>query len=120
VVSVSCGLEQFPKRHELLKDWTMCLDFDNHFLLNSHHNATRDPGEHDLYDHLMSTKIFTLIVNKIFTRAPNITRNYNLDLKLLTISYQLRALYPRRNWTGWTKKPLKTHLPYIGITHIFS
>ena len=42
------------------KDWTACLEYDNHARLNSQHNWG------DLYDHLMSMRIFTLIMNKIF------------------------------------------------------
>jgi hypothetical protein len=68
----------------------------------------------DLYDHLMSTRIFTLIMNKIFRGAPKIMRkglqphfgfaNY---LILISVSYDtrkiglvgesdhLRPIYPR-------------------------
>ena len=43
-----------------------------------------------IYDHLTSTKIFTLIMNKIITHTSFEycdENGYNLDVDLLTISY---------------------------------
>lgn len=40
--------------------------------LNSQHHLR------DLYDHLKSTEIFDLIINKIFIRAPCITRKVDM------------------------------------------
>lgn len=56
--------------------------YDNHSRLFCQHN--RD----DLYDHLMSTQIFTLMLNKILVRAPNMTRKVATasNWVLLTIS----------------------------------
>ena len=55
----------------------------------------------DLYDHLTSTRISTLIMNKmIFIRAPKIRREggYGVDLELLTISCSsLCVPYNRRS-----------------------
>ena len=45
-------------------DWVVCSKYDNHFSFNSEHNLG------DMFDHLMSTRIFTLIMNKIFIRSP--------------------------------------------------
>ena len=39
------------------RDWTTCLKYDEHPKLND---------EHTWDDHLMSTKIFTLIMDKTF------------------------------------------------------
>ena len=48
-------------------------------------------GMSTLYDHLMSTRIFTLMVNKIHIRAPKVHEEsgYGLDLDSQTISYYL-------------------------------
>jgi hypothetical protein len=42
------------------REWPTCSKYDNHSKFNSQHNWE------DLHDHLMSTRIFTLIINKIF------------------------------------------------------
>jgi hypothetical protein len=47
-------------RHLFKRDWSTCSKYDIHSRFNNQHN-----GE-DLYDHLMSTRIFTLMMNKIF------------------------------------------------------
>ena len=39
-----------------------CSKYDNYFKFNSQHNS----GKGGLYDHLMSTRIITLIMNKFF------------------------------------------------------
>ena len=55
----------------------------------------------DLYDHLMSTRIFTLIVNMIFMSFQNHEESgYGLDLDLLTISLLTIGYdsYPKRSW----------------------
>jgi hypothetical protein len=39
----------------------------------------------DLYDHIMSTRVFTLIMNKVFVKAPNSMRQ-NLKIFILSIS----------------------------------
>ena len=61
-----CGLlwfqEWIPKRLVFRSDWTTCSKND------SQHN------QENLHGHLTSTKIFTLIMNKIFIRAPNIMK----------------------------------------------
>ena len=48
--------------------WTTCSKCDDRFRLDTQHN------QEDLYDHLMNTSNFTLIVNKIFICALKITR----------------------------------------------
>ena len=59
---VKCGPKNwhFLKRHVFKKDGTMFSKYVNHSRLNSQH----DQG--NLYDHLMSTRIFTLIMHMIF------------------------------------------------------
>lgn len=54
--------------------------------------------EGDLYDHLICTRISTMIMNKTFIRVPKFTRKvgYNLDLDLLTVSYKLIVSCSRR------------------------
>ena len=53
-----------PKRHVLKKIWTTRSCYANHSWLNSEHDCG------DLHDHLMSTRIFTLIMIEIFIWAP--------------------------------------------------
>ena len=48
------------ERHLFKRDWTASSEYDKHSRLNNHHTWG------DLYDHLMSTSIFTLIMSKIF------------------------------------------------------
>jgi hypothetical protein len=52
--------EWMPNKTVFERDWNTCSKYDNHFQLDSEDNLG------DLYDHLMSTQIFTLIMNKIF------------------------------------------------------
>ena len=54
------------------------------------------------YDHLISTRIFTIKFNKIFIQAPKKFRKvgYSLNLDLLSISYYSCVLYPRRRGLG--------------------
>jgi hypothetical protein len=53
-------------------NWTMFSKYDNYSRLNSRYNL----GGPDL----MSMRIFTLIINKIFIRAPKIMRNVVMAL----------------------------------------
>ena len=46
--------EHIPKRHVFKIGWTTCSKYDNWFKWKSQHD-----GE-DLYDHLMSTRLFTI------------------------------------------------------------
>lgn len=49
--------------------WTTCSEYDNHYEFNSQ----RDRG--DLYDHLMSTRIFfTMTMNNNFVLTPKLMR----------------------------------------------
>ena len=48
------------KRHVFKKNWTAHSKFVNHSTVNNQHNWE------DLYDHLMSMSIFTLIMDKTF------------------------------------------------------
>lgn len=56
--------------------------YGKHFKLNGQHIVEK--GE-ELYDFLMNTIIFTLIINKIFKRAKNIMRKATTNLDLLCI-----------------------------------
>lgn len=76
---VRCGSKNKTKRHIFAKDWTTCSDYDNHSKLHS-----QDDYKH-LHDHVMSTRILTLIMLKVFIRAPRIVRK--VVLNFLTISY---------------------------------
>jgi hypothetical protein len=55
-----CSKDKFEKRHMFKRDWSTCSKHDNYPRRNTQH----DWG--DVYGHLMSTKIFTFIMNKIF------------------------------------------------------
>lgn len=60
----------------------MCSNYANHPWFNGQH----DWG--DIYDQLMATRMFTLIMDKISISALKIEGgDYNLDLDLLTILY---------------------------------
>ena len=79
---VWCGSKNGYQKHVLQKDWTMCPRYDNHSKVNSQLYWG------DLYDQVMSTRIFILIVNEIFVRGNS--KNYEesghgLNLDLLTI-----------------------------------
>ena len=68
---VRCGSKYWlQKAYVLKRDRTMGSKYANHFRLNSHQY---DWGWY-LYDQLMSTRIFTLSMNKIFLWAPNFMR----------------------------------------------
>jgi hypothetical protein len=53
----------------VLKNWTTCSKYDNHYRLNSQHHRV------NLYNHLTSKRIFTFMMNTVFVRAPKVTRN---------------------------------------------
>ena len=57
-----CLQEHTPKNYVFIRDTTTFLEYNNHFRLNSQHKWEGGGG---VYDHLMSTKIFTLILRKI-------------------------------------------------------
>ena len=88
-IRVTCSLvwlqEHISQTHVLERDWTACLKYDNHSRLDSQHNWGKGGGgEETVYDHLMSTRIFALIMNKIILSAPKIVR------KLSTASIWIR------------------------------
>ena len=49
------------KRYMLEKNWTMCSNYNNHARFYNQHYWE------NLYDHLMSIRIFTLIMNNIYS-----------------------------------------------------
>ena len=74
------------------RDWTACLQCDSHSRLNNQYNWD------SLYDHLISTRIFTLTMNKICVWAPRIMREvasslirFANHLVLLVSSYFKRS-----------------------------
>ena len=62
----------------------MCSKYENHSRFNGQYNWD------ELYDHLMSTRIFTLIMNKMVYTSSKFMRiysGYGFNLDSLTISY---------------------------------
>ena len=58
---VRCGSKkQISKRHVFERDWTKCSKYAKHSKFNNQHDLE------DMYDHLMSTRNFTLIINNLF------------------------------------------------------
>lgn len=97
------GLSQ---RHVIQRDWTACLQCDSHSRLSNQYNWD------GLYDHLISTRIFTLTMNKICVWAPRIMREvasslirFANHLVLLVSSYFKRSRPVR-------KSNHLRHLPY--------
>ena len=71
-----CKIKPIAKGHVVKKGWTMCLSMD--ILVNT---------MGDLYDHLMDTRIFFLIVNRYHMSSQNCDESgYALDLDFITIS----------------------------------
>ena len=58
----------------------MCSKHDNHYRLKTIKIIWWSGGGRDLYDsHLMSTRIFPLIMNKIFAWEPKAMRKMAMD-----------------------------------------
>ena len=57
---VRCGSKKGYQKGMLKRDWTTCSRYDNHSTLKSQHKWG------DLHDHVISMRIFTSIMNKIF------------------------------------------------------
>lgn len=78
----ACGLHKVhvpnPVTYLNQKRLDCVLKWDNRSKVNNQHN-----NYGDLRDHVMSTRIFTLVMNKLFVSAPN-----DLDLDVLTISHK--------------------------------
>jgi hypothetical protein len=55
-----CVASRMDTKNVFKRDWTTCLEHDDHSRLNSQHNWG------DLYDHLMSPRIFNLTTNQMF------------------------------------------------------
>ena len=69
---VWCGFKKrMPKKTCVYtRDWATCSKHDNHSKFESRHKYGNLQ-----YHHSMSMRIFTLIINEIFIRAPKIMRN---------------------------------------------
>jgi hypothetical protein len=63
---VRCSSKSKYQKDTFLKHWTMCSKNDNHSRLDDQH-IWGDP-----YDCLMSSRILSLVMNKMFIRAPKI------------------------------------------------
>jgi len=90
------------------KDWTVAQENDNHLRLDSQHNWA------DLYDHLMSTEVFTLIAYRTFIRAPKTMGKMTpalIWICYLIISYASCVSYSRRSELVRKCLPFHTHLP---------
>ena len=68
------------------RDWTVCSNMLT------------------LYDHLLRTRIFTLIMNKIFIRAPKIYEEA-MDTIWMYYSSSVRVAYPTRS--GWRERSVR-------------
>ena len=58
-----CGLK---KRHMFKRNWIMSSRFVDLSRFDCQQNLGGGWGSGDLYDHLMSTNIFTLMLKKVF------------------------------------------------------
>ena len=59
----------------------------------------------------MDTRIFTLIMNKIFIEFQNYEgSSYGLNVDLLIILY---CYISQEKRTSWQEQPFRTHLPYV-------
>ena len=74
---------EWSTKTDIKKRFDYRLKYDKHSKLNSGHNWD------DLYDHFMTMRIFTLIMNQdIHMSSENCEESdYGLDLDLQTISY---------------------------------
>jgi hypothetical protein len=63
------------ERHVFMKDWIACSNFVNHSRFNSQHIVG------DLDDHLMSIRMFILIMYEDIHRAP---KTKDLDFLIIT------------------------------------
>ena len=75
---VRCGPKNGNHRGLYFKrDWTKCSKFANYSRFNNQHNWG------NLYDHLMSTRNFTLTIKKMFMWAPKIMRQMDMGMMWL-------------------------------------
>ena len=65
---VRCGCKKGYQKDVFKRDWVTRSNYVYHSRFNNQHNCE------DLYDYLISTKIFTLIMNKICIWAPKFMR----------------------------------------------
>ena len=82
------------KRHVFKKDWTAHSKFVNHSTGNNQHNRE------DLYDHLMSMSIFTLIMNETFIWAPEIVRGKATATIRICYSFRSKCKFHIRQEVG--------------------
>ena len=100
------------KKDVFQRGWTTCSQYNIHSRFDNQHN-----WERDLYDHLMSAKIFTLILNQIFIYAPNIMRK---AIRALIWIGQLSRTYcmfsyHKENGLFGKRNHLRLYLPYKNI-----
>ena len=65
----------------------MCSKYINHSRLYSQHNWG------DLYDYFISTRIFTLIINKIFIRALSTRRKMATGMHWICYSSRINSVF---------------------------
>jgi len=97
---VRCETKNWYQKHMCWKEiWIACSKYANQF---------------GLIDHLMSTKILSLKMNKIFIWTPKAMRQmaYVHDLDLLITSYYLHVSYPMGNGCNAMQCPGR----FLGIT----
>ena len=107
-----CGSKNWTlKWHVFKRDWTMWSKYVNRLGLHSQHDWR------DLYDHLMSTRIFTFIVNKIFMWAPKVMRQVTLGTIWICYCafYILREVGVERNCIQVTHMHLNPIMPTLSI-----
>jgi hypothetical protein len=63
-----CGATADTKKTWFERDWITCPNYDRYSRFNSQHNKRH------MYDHLANTRIFVLMLNKIFVWALDIMR----------------------------------------------
>ena len=96
------------KKNVFNRDWTTCSNMLN--ILSSIVNINWE----DLYDHLMNTGNFTLIMSKIFIRAPQfmskwLRASFGFASHLTLIAYFISY----KKWVQREKCPNNTRLPYL-------
>ena len=73
-------------------------------ILNPIANIIRKERQRNLYDHLMSTRIFTLIMNKTFIRTPRTMKKMlQPQFKFANFLILITCSYPTRSGASWEK-----------------
>ena len=90
--------QQIPKIHVLRRHWTACSEYENHPRFNSQYNWG------DLYNHSMSTIIFTLMMNKIFLWILKSTRKWlRPQFGFANHVVLIVCVLSQEKWASWEK-----------------